>query len=377
MDDGIGDIALVHHHADGPGYAQHQRPLEDVFAAVHKEEAGAAGGKAADDPRPHRHQQEDAGHLRHVPAEADGAADVHPEQQDDVHRRQFLSVIQGLPPLHRDVLLPLQVRLVAAAQLRVLRHPGGVAHDVDQGDDVEHHEADGPVPQAGVKGQAANLLADQGGEGVAHTGGKANAVAADDHGAGGDGIEPQPQDQGKDDGQKDDAQFRHPQKGIQHGKTEEQDGDGQVAVILEPVAGHLHRRRDDSQPVDDPEGAPHRHGHEQQGRHRLEAVGEGRHQLHGTHRGPLHMVEAVGVHHLAAAHRVGDHLIGAGRKEVGEHRHQQDDTGQKDEHMGELPLFSLVFPGVHLLTPVPRHVPFSAPGTAAPRRGSRTGRTPS
>ena len=168
MDDGVGDLRVVHDNGKTAGQTDDQRAFEDAGGAFNERGADLVALHTGDQAAENADGEEAAADLRHIPAPRDNAVNHDDEDQDGDDAGDLLAEVElrGLQRRRVDALSGLEVDLIHRAGLRILLDLLRIAADVGDrhGEEDDHHEK--TVFPAGHQRQAGDLLADDRGERV-------------------------------------------------------------------------------------------------------------------------------------------------------------------------------------------------------------------
>lgn len=342
VDDGVQDLAVGHDHQDAPGDAHDDGAHGDVLGAGDEVAGHLVGAGAADDAPHDPHAQEDGGDVQHAPAELHDAEDD--DSQTGRHHQQHQRVPAGQPGVldgQDGAVLLGQLQVTDVTGPRVPLHLVGIAQDHQRHRHQHAHPHGDAQGHAGEGGQLGDLLGHAHGEGVEETGGEADGRAEGDHGHAHDGVIAQSPGQGDADGNEDDGLLRHAKGGAAQGEDEHHDGDDELLTALELVGQLLDAVLHGAGLGDDVEGAAHHEDEHHDVGHLHHALGDGVEEAEKAHRGGVHVLEGVGVHHRSVGGLAVDPLVAAGGDDVGADGHDGDDEEQDHKGMGEFTDFSL------------------------------------
>ena len=327
MDNGVHDAAVRQDQGDGTGGAHDHDRAQHSFAAGHDAlgdvREAFAGQQAHYDAQPQEHGRE----FRHIPVQLQSAIDNDAQGDDqggqdgDPASGQLAEGGQvGGGSLH----LALKIQIVHGAELGIFLDLHGVADEEQVGDDPEHHQADGAVPDPGEGDQTRDLLGQQGGAGLQRAGRKAHSAAQQNDGHTHQGVKPQCEGQHDGDGDEGDKQV-HALIGGDQSKDQGEHGDEDIEAVGE-FPGHLGDGRLEGAALGNQvECAAREHQHEDQVSGVHEAVDDIVHNLQGVDWRVFDIVEALRIDQIPSGDCVLKTHIGAGRHDPGKQDRRKND----------------------------------------------------
>ncbi|MND94767.1 hypothetical protein D3C80_869980 [compost metagenome] len=165
----MGDHAVVHHHHDTAGDTYDEGHAEQVTGTVDEVGGQLLLAHAGDEADYDGGGQEDAGDLRHPPAEHGHPVDHHGEggDEDTQHYLASKSELQHLIALVAEEVGTVLFPLVGHQGLAgVVAHHLGVTHHIGHAQQPAGHQHGDPQPDAVGEGDAGRVGGDDGGEGV-------------------------------------------------------------------------------------------------------------------------------------------------------------------------------------------------------------------